>query len=47
MLDFVNAMSTGIPELDIPAFDPWTSNNSFPFPVQEETTILRADVNAT
>ena len=47
MLDFVNAMAVGIPELDIPAFDPWTSNNSFPFPVQDNTIVLRADVNAT
>lgn len=40
-------MSTGIPEFNIPAFDPWVSEDHFPFRMQDSNMALRADVNAT
>ncbi|XP_046455109.1 uncharacterized protein LOC124202749 [Daphnia pulex] len=45
--DFVDLMDNGIPGLNIPTFDPWFSNDSFPFRMQDSDIVLRADVNAT
>ncbi len=33
--------------MNIPTFDPWFSNDSFPFRMQDSSIALRADVNAT
>ncbi|KAI9553060.1 hypothetical protein GHT06_020950 [Daphnia sinensis] len=45
--DFVDLMDNGVPGLNIPTFDPWFANDSFPFRMQDGEIVLRADVNAT
>ncbi|KAK4014771.1 hypothetical protein OUZ56_027279 [Daphnia magna] len=45
--DFIDLMDNGVPGLNIPTFDPWFANNSFPFRMQDGEIVLRADVNAT
>lgn len=47
MLDFINAMATGIPSMDIPAFDPWDSETSFPFKIVDPSLQMRADGSGT
>ena len=47
MLEFVASMGTGVPELDIPAFDPWITDENFPSEVRDNSIQLIADVNAT
>ena len=45
--NFVASMSTGIPDMNIPTFDPWIGNGDFPFQVQESSIALRLEANAT
>lgn len=44
---FVSSMSTGIPDMNIPTFDPWIGNGDFPFQVTDNSISLRLEANAT
>lgn len=47
MLEFVASMGTGIPDLNIPAFDPWITDDNFPSEARDNEIQLIADINAT
>jgi len=44
---FLRMMPTGIPDLAIPAFDPWSSKCSIPFRLKDSYSHAIADFNAT
>ena len=46
MRNFTIMISTGIPSMNIPAFDPWKAEGEFPYQVQDSYLILKLSGNA-